>query len=430
MKNKEDNLLRSRPFTRRHFLKLTGMATGLYLTRRWLGKPSLVLADDPPRVVSVRNSNATNWDHATGYYWDYVNQEAVNSMVGEGVMTLTGALSTSQAWSALIPYQPGQSVAIKVNFNNCKSMSQGEDNDIDALPETVNAVIDGLLSIGIPPDKIWISDPSKCIPPRFINKINNPDVHYYSTVYCPSTYATDYVDANIDDGASPTTHPSGDWVRPAQVFVDANHIINIPLLKGHGSGWMTLGLKNHYGSVVFMNYPSESQGAERMRMHQYIYPSLNPDITKSLLADINNNPHIKGKTRLIIGDGLFGHPVVENLPPIKWQIFNDADPNIMFFGIDPIATDSVMLDYITEEQVGSVVHSSLQYGATLGLGIHDHWDGFETKIYSLIDYVNIDLDDVSVNRVDIDRKIEEFKAGTATEQQVKDLIEEYMEAPL
>jgi len=50
-----------------------------------------------------------------------------------------------------------------------------------------------------------------------------------------------------------------------------------------------------------------------------------------------------------------------------------------------------MLDYITEEQGGNITQSSLHYGADLGLGVHDHWDNFESKQYSLIDYVNVDL---------------------------------------
>jgi len=61
----------------------------------------------------------------------------------------------------------------------------------------------------------------------------------------------------------------------------------------------------------------------------------------------------------------------------------------------------------------------------LGLGVHDHWDSFETKQYSLIDYIRVDSD--KVNRLDIDRKIRKFKVGNATEQEVKDMINEYME---
>jgi uncharacterized protein (DUF362 family) len=384
--------------SRRDFFKYSGFLAGYYYTMPWLKGAKANTAFSPnPRVISVHDSNATNWDHVNGYHWEFINQEVVNNMVAIGVKTLTGADDLRDAWNILIPYQTGEVVVIKVNFNNSYDCSGATDNAMDAYPEMVNAVIDGLISIGVPPDKIWITDPSRGIPDRFINGIDNPDVHYYGGKFSncsTNSHRTGYVDADSPD-ASPTTHPSGDVVRPAQVFVDAAHLINIPLLKGHGVGHMTLSMKNHYGSVTFSGSGPDS---ERMRMHQYLEPNLNPDLEKSILADICNNPHIRDKTRLVIGDGLFGHPIInwQAGGVVKWRCFNNNDPNILFFGTDFVATDSVMLDYIQEEQTrlgyGSITHSSLHHGASMGLGIHDHWDNFETKQYTLIDYIKIDFD--------------------------------------
>lgn len=425
MKGNSNGLFQNCVFSRREFLKYTGSAAGLYLAGRWLSYAPSAHADSRPRVVSVRDSNAPNWDYATGYHWEYINQDEVNNMVATGVMSLTGAANVLDAWNTLIPYQSGDAVVIKVNFNNAWSCGD-TNNNIDAYPETVNAVIDGLTSIGVPANKIWITDPSRLIPDRFIAGIDNSDVQFYTSkgwgLCGGNSYQTNYVAAGSSD-ASPTTHPAGDLVRPAQVFADAAHLINIPLLKGHGAGHMTLGMKNHYGSVTFSG---SSQDSERSRMHQYLEPALNPDHEKSILADICNNPHIKNKTRLILGDGLFGHPTTSWQSITKWQIFNDDDPNILFFGTDPIATDSVMCDYITEEQATTVIHSCLHHGAAMDLGIHDHWDGFESKQDASIDYINIDAD--KVNRFDLDRKIRDLKEGNATEEEIKELINRYMEA--
>jgi uncharacterized protein (DUF362 family) len=425
-----NSFLRSKLFSRRDFLKYTGNAAGLYLAGRWLVQANPVLADNRPRVVSVRDSNATNWDRTGGYYWQSVDQNAVNGMVEKGVKILTGENNLVAAWGALIPYQSGEGVAIKVNFNNCSSCGQ-IDNDIDALAETVNTIIDGLLEIGVPPNKVWIADPSRAIPTvRFGNRINHSGVQFYSSkpfLDCGGDwYTTSYVDAD-SSYASSTTWPSGDVVRPAQVFVDAAHIINVPLLKGHGSGHMTLAMKNHYGSVTFSG---TNQDSERSRMHAYLEPYSNTDHTKSILGDICNNPTLRDKHRLTIGDGLFGHPTINRQSVATWSIFDNDDPNILFFGTDIIATDSVMLDYIIEEQGRTVVHSSLEYGADLGLGVHDHWDSFATKQYSLIDYIHVDLDSNvdTVTRLDIDRKIRDFKEGNATEVEVKEIIRSYMEA--
>ncbi len=342
------------------------------------------------RVVSVHDSDATNWDYSTGFHWEYIDQDIVNSMVAGGVKALTGETNTVDAWKALIPYQPGESIAIKLNFNNAYLCGDA-DNGIDAYPETVNAVIEGLLSIGVPGDKIWVTDPSRAIPDRFRKKINNPDVQYYVdanwlTCNDPNVHKVDYIDPGSPH-ASTATCPEGEKILPSQVFVDADHLINVPILKSHGL-YVTLALKNHYGSVLYENF-------DRSSMHAYFNQGSNNAgcnlNTENILADINNNPHIRDKTRLVIGDGLFGNAHTNWQSVEKWQIFNNDDPNILFFSVDPVAISSVMTDYIMEER-GWQDHEMLHAGAHLGLGVHEHWDGFADKQYSAIDYVEINLE--------------------------------------
>jgi hypothetical protein len=379
------------PITRRDFLRITGGVSGVCLAFS-LSKTKVgnAQAASRPVVVSVHDGDATDWDHASGYHWERIDQNVVSDMVATGVMTLTAKSTLASAWQDLVPYQNGEAVAIKVNFNNsweCQST-----NNMDAYPETVNAVIEGLLLIGIPPEKIWITDPSRVIPSRFVDGIRTAGVRFFSAIDCCSNTCslTDYVSA-ASSAATPTTYPPGDYVRPAQVFADAAHLINIPLFKGHVAAGVTLGMKNHFGSVTFLgNDPNEA----RLRMHHYLYPDENPDPTKSVLTDININPHIRNKTRLILGDGLFGNPLDNLQPPQRWAIFANGDPNILFFGIDPVATDSVMCDYINEERIriGSPAASNsyLQHAQSKGLGIHDQWDDFQSKQYAGIIYLQVE----------------------------------------
>jgi hypothetical protein len=319
-------------------------------------------------------------------------------MVERGVMTLTGEATPGDAWAALIPYQAGDSVAIKVNLNNCYSCDGADDNEMDSYSETVNAVIDGLVSIGVPPDRIWITDPSRTIGNRFRNRITTAGVRYYSVeAYSncndPNYFITEYVPIDSSD-TSPISNPPDEQVRPARVLVDADHLINIPLMKGHGPpGWYTLALKNHYGSVYFKNH-------NRAEMHDYIYPgSSNYDPSRNPLGDISNNPHIRNKTRLIIGDSLYGHPETNGgVPPIRWKTLNNDSPNMLFFGVDPIASESVMLDWMNEESIqqgnsAKIHHDELHYAdEILGLGVHEHWTSFADRAYSTIDYMELDLD--------------------------------------
>lgn len=112
-------------------------------------------------------------------------------------------------------------------------------------------------------------------------------------------------------------------------------------------------------------------------------------------ANDNNIDPISETVNAVI-DGLYGHQITNFQSINKWQIFDDDDPNILFFGTDITVTDSVMLDYIIEEQShfghNSLTHSSLHQETTLGLDIPDHWNSFDDRQYSLNDYVNIELD--------------------------------------
>jgi len=351
--------------------------------------PQVSQLPSPNRVVSVHDSRATNWDHETHYHWEYIDQEIVDNMVALGILALTEETNLVDAWNALIPYQPGDEVVIKPNFNNAGCSAQ--DEDIDSYAEPTNAVIDGLVSIGVPLENIWITDPSRRVPDRFRDRLRpeyRDQVQYFSYWRCQvdNYHRVDYVDPASSD-ASDAQCPEGDRIRPAQVFVDAEHLINIPLFKSHGP-YITLALKNHYGSVMYRDN-------DRSSMHYYFNQGGNTQgcelETKNILADINNNPHIRDKTRLVIGEGLFGNPHKSWQDTDIWEIFGNDDSNILFFSVDPVALSSVMADYIVAER-GNQAHEHLHAAASLGLGVHEHWDSFENKHYTGIDYQIIDLD--------------------------------------
>lgn len=358
------------------------------------------------RVVSVHDSDATYWDHSCTQenccggpcYWEYIDQATVTHMVDRGVMQLTDTATRQDAWYALIPYQAGDDIAIKLNLNNSYDCDE-VDNNFDALPETVNAVIAGLKSIGVPEESIWIFDASdsKVIPNRFINRIDFPGVRYFSlSPWHSCNEHTTYVDPTspyVSGFTCPEGNLPDDVILPPQVLVDAEHLINIPLLKSHGS-YVTLALKNHYGTVF---YDLNDRGS----MHFYFNEGGNtwgcPLETQNVLADINNNPQIRDKTRLIIGDGLFSNQFQawggDGGTPRRWpNMFNNDDPNILFFSIDPVAVSSVMTDYLIGER-GWQAHEQLHAAAdTHNLGVHEHWNNSIDKQYTNIEYIQLDLD--------------------------------------
>ena len=333
-----------------------------------------------PRIVSVHSSQATSWS-GSGNPHDYLNQAEINQMVKQGILSLTGETDYVQAWRELIPYQTGEAVAIKLNCNTGCNLS----TYMNPWAELVNALIDGLTGMGVPADKIWLADPSRGFHPSWQEKITNKGVLFnpYNRQIVPagSPYAS-VVNFNVE---GPTS------VRPGEVFCQAEHLINIPQLKGHGGASITLALKNHYGSAEI-----GSQG--RSHWHDYIYtyrPAYGTNGINPINA-INLNPQFKDKTRLIVGDGLYGHPRVNYDSPAVFASFDNNPPEILFFGTDPIAIDSVMFDYLQRECAVSGISARnddiLQEATGLGLGVFEHWNNDSDRQYSLIDYAEIDFD--------------------------------------
>lgn len=362
--------------------------------------PHAFSLDSPHRVVSIHNSNATDWDFSCGhgscsnYYGDYVDQNAVDQMVDQGLMELTKTASVTQAWQTLLPnYQQGQKIAIKVNFNDA-IMGGGtdgygdNDNYVDALPQIVNSVVRGLKAIGFYEADISVFDASRYVTDRFRAKIPYTGINYYD--HYGNGSDVQIAEFNSNDPAAPIDFTDSGYTgghNVADVLVNSNYLINIPILKRHGGTGMTLSLKNHLGSINGFYSGSHN-------MHSYFYldrSNYSSDVNP--LVDINNNPNIKDKTVLIIGDGLYGTWPDNNEAPRRWTSFDDDSPNMLFFSVDPVAIDSVMYDYLMREgSFDPKAEDILIIAAQAGMGVHERWNNNNDREYTSINYVEIDTD--------------------------------------
>jgi hypothetical protein len=329
-----------------------------------------------PHVVHVHAPGATNWDFGDGYYGDYVDQGVVNEMVDRGVMELTGTSLVDAAWRALIPdYSPGKAVAIKVNLNNSWSCGDS-DIIIDALIHPVNAVVRGLRQIGVAEEDVWVYDAIRNIPDRFVNGCLYPNVQFFGGCCQPPSWSSDDPDAIIWFTPDPAPAP----MRIADLLIDATYLINMPIVKAHCCAGVTLGFKNHLGTV---DRPK--------KLHSHIWPG--GEYFKrhhSPLVQIYQNPHIGAKTVLTIGDGLFGSWEDESATPLPWKTFGDSAPNSLFFATDPVALDCVMYDLLAAET--TIMDDSdvyLNVAADAGLGVFEHGDPWGSG-YNQIDYVRVD----------------------------------------
>lgn len=374
--------------SRREFLRGV-VATGAALVLGNLNVFSTRAALPPRRVVHVHSNSATNWNYATGWYGNYVNQTMVDAMTDRGVTDLTNTLTRSDAWHAIIPtYVAGQKVAIKINLNN--AVCGDSDNIIDALPQPVNAVIRGLKSMGVAESDIWVYDVTHGwhdggMPTRLVNKVTAlyPGVQFHAyAAGCSGTTTLGYsgsqsVHFNIPLGKPAITD------RPiCNALVNASYLVNMPIMKKHGMAGVTLGLKNHFGSIDHCEYVHWS-----VDLGDGNYVS-----TYNGLVDLNNNTHIKNKTVLVVGDALFGARINNyNEVPSVWSTFGNQSPNSLFFSADPLAIDCVMYDFLNaQDGVPAKSDDYLKLANDAGLGTYEHWDGVHQ--YHLIDYRRLEAD--------------------------------------
>ncbi len=290
------------------------------------------------------------------------------------------------ARGAIIPaYAAGQVIAIKINVNNANP--EDTDQVIDALPQPLNSVISGLKSIGVEERDIRVYDVTdgmhlSAMPGRLVNKVKAlfPAVQFHSNASDYSAVlgysSTERVHFNTPPGK-----PSIDDLPICNALAGASYLINMPIMKKHSSAGVTLGFKNHFGSIQhnhlvhWATWPIQSEYTP----------------TYSGLVDIFSNPHFFGKTVLTIGDGLYGARFNHYTEvPSRWPTFGNMSPNSLFFSIDPVAIDSVMLDILDAE--GGVMPGSddyLRIASERGLGAYGRSNTLQQ--FQAIDYRRIEV---------------------------------------
>ena len=343
------------------------------------------------RMVHVHDSDATFWDFSTGWYGYHVDQSKVDDMMEVGLLELTNTRTVAEAWRRLAPkYSPGQTFAIKVNFNNFNPSGPDPDPDINALIEPVNALIRTLVLFGVQPMDITVFDVTNgwhsgaMAQISFINRCLYPGVNFVYHYGNPDPFsATEFVKFNA---------PSSPYLPDLAIcnaVVNTDYLINMFVPKAHGLAGVTLGFKNHMGSVDACQY-----------MHNYLPSSYYYKPDYSTFIDIFNNPHFGPKTVLTLCDGLFGNWVGVNGKPKRWITFGNDAPNSIFLSADAVAVDSVLTDYIESERIaqkyGALMNGTRDFLALAedeNWGIHEQADPWQRPIgsdYKRIKYIYID----------------------------------------
>ena len=370
----------------------------------------------PGRVAWVRNSKACKWDEMNGTWWgdDNTDQRAVDAMVSKAVQCITRTKDDAAAWKALfkdfnnnhgkghVGYREGEKIAIKVNLNNDRR-SYEDTPWINTSPQAVNAVLRGLAKAGVREECITVYDVTRYITPHFYSRVHDafPKVQFVDGYGgLPGRIKTAWTADRITYAVKTQCGTS-----IAACAVEAGYLINVYVAKGHPSAGVTLSGKNHYGSIdgrehTFINVKTKG------------YDQYNP------LVELMGHKDLGGKTLLNVCDMLYGCYHSDALP-IKWNMapFNGAWPGSLLVSQDPIANDSVALDFLTTEfdprtdipkgvntgfkvdmkNCDAVLHeaaladnppSGTVYapngdGIRLkSLGVHEHWNNAVEKKYS------------------------------------------------
>jgi hypothetical protein len=142
-----------------------------------------------------------------------------------------------------------------------------------------------------------------------------------------------------------------------QQYLDAAYVINMPCLKTHNEGGITLIAKNHQGSFLEKGDDPKSQYA--IKMHYSLPANRSGSGQYRHTVDYMGHAETGGKGLIYIIDGLWGGENWEGqIKKFKSDPFNFDYPNSLFVGQDPVALESVGYDVLFQEYVVDVAKAN------------------------------------------------------------------------
>jgi hypothetical protein len=272
---------------------------------------------DTSRVVLVRHSGV--WEG------DIPNSATVLQMLDVGLATLANTADTLPVWRTL--FDPDERVLLKVNCISYGGPTQ---------PAVTYAVAQRLQDAGLAAENILIFD-------RTSHELESAGYTLNDGgpgVQCRGTHGN-----GSEAALSQAT------VRFYQEIDTYDAIINIPTPKQHSMAGVSVAMKNHYGSV---DRPGALHGSR----------------CDPAIAEINAQPVIRDKTRLVVSAAL-------KVSPQDWNHPEREDALLLSF--DPVALDTVARDILVRHRqdkglgVNALIDGSpqLDTAQSLNLGATD-----------------------------------------------------------
>ena len=433
------------------------MANTVYFTSHEVNQPmGEPVGLFPGRVVWVWDRFATNrdctntvnrngvLDNGDDLWFQDKNtdQLLVTQMISTGIQELTGKRTDHEAWDAIFRfhnttrgkgdagYAEGEKIFLKLNKTSTHTTSSMDINTMfrndrfnrtalsETSPQIVLAVLRHLVhKAGVPQEAIYVGDLQRNQYQEEYDKYfaEFPKVNYLGTsIYQRNVriLANGRIPVEISESPLLFYSDHGEIMTEAggeehlyTIFEEIEYMINLPMMKGHGTGGVTIFPKNHYGS----------QARETaMHLHSGLVNGREGYGRYRVLVDIMGSDYL-GKMNLVyILDALWAGPDWGD-DPVKFRMepFNDDWTSSVFFSFDPVAIESVAYDFLRTEFDGNNEYTTKafpnMYGADdylhqaacesnwpagitytpngdgvkiASLGVHEHWNNAVDKQYS------------------------------------------------
>jgi len=305
--------------TRREFI--TGLAALLVGCKFPAGKDSrnnLVVSNPiPNRVVRVYNSEMNSWDYTTGVWSDYIDDWQMLRSFNRGMLELTEETDVGSAWmNALTGYQPFDKIVVKLN-HNCYE---------EHLPNTsvtmTSIVVSSLINdLGVDPENIKVYDSVRNI------------ASFWQAPWELLHPGVEYITKNETHwDTQPILFPNGSIQYLPTHLVEADHLINLNLMKGH-SDYITGAMKNHFGTI-------KTPSSLHIDRHRQI-------------AHLSSLSEIKSREKLCICEAALHTYLKEyhEFEPYQYQdLFPGGEWSSLMFSRDAFSLDNVLADVINYER--------------------------------------------------------------------------------
>lgn len=340
----------------------------------------------PGRVVWVHNPDATNENcnpksYGHSYYMsENSNQTVIDAMLLSALHSLSGKKTDSESWQTIFSYhnntrgkgntgyKKGEKIFIKINATSTWSGNFNTTdltpvkNDYYGISETSPQVILSVLrqlvnTVGVDQGDIYVGDPMKHIYKHMYDILHSefPNVHYLDhDGYAGREKAakSNYYSLYFSDNGSVlrSNGLDGDPVYYQSIYailLEAEYIINIPMLKGHRYAGITMFAKNQFGSI-------ESDDASKLHMGlvapDAVHATRQGYGAYRVQVDLMAHDVLRKKNIFYLCDALWASDYELNVP-VKWKMqpFNDDWMSSLFVSFDPVAIEAVGLDFLRAE---------------------------------------------------------------------------------